>query len=209
MAQNLTYNILIEQIPSYMERRDTAFLSEIPTFITLAENRLATDMKQQGFQSVVTGNLPLDVSMAKPAFWRETISFSYKDGDGVEHPILLRSLEYVKSYWPNPTLRDAPRFYADYNFQNFRFAPTPDDEYEFELVYYARLQPLDADNQENWLTLNAPQALLYACLIEANLWAKNADKVAAWTAQYDNARGGLLSENQERMADRTTVVTRG
>ncbi len=207
--QNLTYNQLTELIPSYMERQDEAFIAQIPTFVCLGENRLATDMKQQGFQSVVTGNLPLVPSMAKPSFWRETISFTYIDASGAWQPIYLRSLEYIKNYWPNSSSTDLPRFYGDYNIANFIFGPTPDAAYEFELVYYARLQPLDEEHQSNWMTLNAPQALLYACLLESALWARNAQRAQTWQAQYENARGGFITENQERLADRTTVVTRG
>ena len=79
---NFTYNQLQDLVPQYAERTDDAFSAQIPTFIALAENRLATDMKQQGFQSVVSGNLPLTASLAKPSFWKETISFYYTDADG-------------------------------------------------------------------------------------------------------------------------------
>ena len=89
--QNFTYAQLLALIPSYLERKDTAMLDQLPTFISLAENRLAADLKQQGFQSVVKGTLPLTVSVPKPAFWRETISFSYTDANNTPQPILLRN----------------------------------------------------------------------------------------------------------------------
>lgn len=208
MAQNFSYNELLALVPSYAERQDPAFLAQVPTFIALAENRVATDMKQQGFQSVVEGKLPVTNSMAKPAFWRETISFTYTDAAGRVQPLNLRALEFVKQFWPQAATQAPPRYYADYNVANFMIAPTPDAAYNFELVYYARLQPLSPDNQTNWLTLNAPQALLYATLLEAALWTKSADKAASWQAQYEGARGPLLMENQERLADRNVVVSR-
>jgi len=205
MTQNLTYAQLLVQIPSYAVRNDAAFLAQLPTFIMLAENRLATDMKQQGFESVVTGTLPMTPNMAKPAWWRETISFGYKV-DGVMQPLALRSLEYIKNYWPAPGQKGPPRFYADYNVSNFYLAATPDFQYEFELVYYARLEPLDEEHQENWMTLNAPQALLFATMLEASLWTKNEAEIAKWSAQYQNASGGQLKEDAERVVDRNTVV---
>lgn len=213
--QNLTYNQLLTLLPNYLQRPDQAFIDQIPTFISLAENRLATDMKQQGFQTVVTGVLPLVPSMPKPAFWRETISFTIKAPNTEVPPVVqakplyLRPLEYLNNYWPDQTAQDVPRFYADYNVSNFKFAPTPDAAYPFELVYYARLQPLDENNQTNWMTLNVPQALLYACLLEAAIWIKNVTTLANMQAQYDNAKNGILQENQERLGDRNESVTRG
>jgi len=209
-AAVLTFDTLIAQLPSYLERNDAATASQIPWFIMLAENRIATDMKQQGFQSVVKGSMVAGTpTMAKPAFWRETISFNYKDPVKGWLPLRLRSLEYLKNFWPLASATNPPRFYADYNFTNFLLAATPDASYEFELNYYARLQPLDSNNQVNWLTINAPQVLLYATVLEAQIWLKNAAKVQEWTGHYNEAKGGMLTETAERLGDRNEVVSRG
>lgn len=206
--QDFTFTQLQLLIPQYAERFDAAFAVQIPTFISLAENRIATEMKQQGFQSVVSGTLPLSNSMAKPSFWKETISFSYTDTAGSVHQLRLRPLEYLRNHWPNPTLTDTPRFYADYNATHFLFAPTPSDALNFELVYYARLQPLSASNDSNWMTLNTPQALFAACMVEACRFIKNTGRQQVWEDAYQSASAGLKAENTERTADRTTVVTR-
>jgi len=206
--QNFTYPQLLVLVPQYAERTDTAFADQVPTFISLAENRLATEMKQQGFQSVVSGALPLAPSMAKPSYWKETISFNFTNAAGERVPLFLRPLEYLRNYWPNESLTDTPKFYADYNASNFIFAPTPAAAFEFELVYYARLQPLSAENESNWLTLNAPQALFAACMVEACRFAKNASRQATWEDMYQSSAGALKNENSERQADRTTVFTR-
>ena len=205
--QNFTYTELQALVPQYAERTDTAFADQIPTFIALAENRLATDMKQQGFQAVVSGTLPLTSSLPKPSFWKETISFYYTDAAGERKPLLLRPLEYVRNYWPNTALQDEPKFYADYNATNFLLGPTPVAAYEFELVYYARLQPLSDSNTSNWLTLNAPQALFAAIMVEACRYIKS-PRQPVWEEMYQSSSGGLKQENSERQADRTTVFTR-
>lgn len=208
--QNLTFSRLVNQLTDYGERTDEAYVNEIPVFIMLAENRLATEMKQQGFQAVVNGKFDQTVSQPKPSFWRETISFSYLNADNEIVPLYLRSLEYCKAYWPRSALTTSgPMYYADYNSTHFYVAGTPAGKYPFELVYYARLEPLSAEHQENWMTLNAPQALLYACLLEAALWKKNMQDVQTYKGEFGEAMGGLLNENKERLADRGTVVERG
>lgn len=209
MAASLTYTTLIAEIPSYLERQDAPFIAQLPTFIMLAENRIAADLKQQGFQAVVKGNFTLgNPVMQKPAFWRETISLTYKDPVYGWQPVKLRTLDYIKNFWPMAASVNPPRYYADYNAANFYIGPSPDQAYQFELAYYARLQPLDASNQTNWLTLNAPQALLYACLVEAYQWAKNTAKAQEWEAAYKERRDALIQENQERLTDKGEVVTR-
>lgn len=205
MSENLTYDKLQEQMRSYAVRKDEAFLTEIPTLIVLAENRLATDMKQEGFQTVVSGNLPMTSEMQKPVWWRQTISFTYV-ADGVVQPITLRSLEYCKNYWPAPVQKGSPRFYADYNINYFYLAATPDFQYPFELVYFARLEPLTEEHQENWLTLNAPDALLASCMYQASLWCRNDKEIAKWQGQYGETTGGRVTEDKERVVDRNTLV---
>lgn len=208
MSQNFTYNFLVQQLISYNERADAAYTAQIPNFIALAENRIATEMKQQGFQAVVDGAFTLSNVQPKPSFWRETISFGYVSS-GVFQQLYLRSLEYCRAYWPNTSVAGIPKYYADYNINNFYLAGTPASAYSFELVYYARLDPLTLDHQENWMTLNTPQALLYACLLEAALWRKNTADIQKWKGEYGEAIGGILKENVERLADRGMVVERG
>lgn len=208
--ENFTYSQLVEMIPSYMERPDAALSARIPTFIALAERRIATELKQQGFQAVVTGTLPTTSVMSKPTFWKSTISFNYTTAAGKREQIKLRSLEYVRNYWPDPALTGSPRFYADYNATHFLLGPTPpvSPALTFELVYYAMLEPLTDTNDSNWMTLNIPQVLFSACMVEACRFAKSA-KQAVWEDMYQGSVGSLKQETAERTTDRNVVVTRG
>lgn len=208
-SQNIDYTRLLELIPSYFERTDTAFEEYLPTAITLAENRVATDCKQQGFRSVVTGTLPGDGVLAKPAWWRETIGFHYTDASGQTVFLKLRDYQYLRSLYPDAAATGETRFYADYDFEHFFIAPPPSDAgLEFELTYFARLDPLSESNTSNWLTINAPQILLYACCLEAAMFVKNQEAIARWTMAYTDAKSSIQGENQERLADGAEVVSR-
>ena len=205
MSQNYTFNELLRLIPQYAQRNDPLFLESVPNFIALAENKLATEMKQQGFQAVVNGNFPAGNVMQKPAFWRETISFEYLV-NGEWQSIYLRSLEWCKQYWPIQANTGLPKYYADYNISHFYIAPTPPSPFQFQLVYFARLQPLTEENQTNWMTLNAPQALFAACMYQASLFKKNGTDIAMWDNEYKTALGSLLNENRDRWAERDSLV---
>ena len=46
-------------------------------------------------------------------------------------------------------------------------APTPDANYVFRIYYNKMPDTLESGNQTNYISLNFPQGLLYACLVEA------------------------------------------
>lgn len=205
---NMNYASLNSDVKSYLERYDDTRLNEqLPRLIMMAENRIATDAKILGYQKVVTGTLtqanPVQV---KPAYWRTTVSFNFTDA-GERKQLLLRTYEYCRNYWPDPTEVGEPRYFADYNFDNFFIAATPDIAYPFELVYMARQDPLSSANNTNWLTANAPQLLLFACLYEAEIWLKNVQTKAARKEDYESALAGFQSENGSRAVDRGIVLS--
>lgn len=205
MAEAMTYTSLVTDLESYLERTDANAVAQIPRFIMLAENTLATELKILGFQGVVTGVFPTtQPTIPKPAYWRDNISFNYTDADGNRVELLPRSYEYCRNFWPNPSLQGNPRFYSDYNFDNFLIVPTPVSALNFELLYHARIQPLDGTNSTNWLTANAPQLLLSASMVEACTWTKNNTELAKWQAKYDRQLAAFNAEDRNRMEDRTT-----
>jgi hypothetical protein len=206
MAEVMTYDSLVSDIESYLERTDADTVAQIPRFIMLAENTLATELKILGFQIPVIGSFAINQpTISKPAYWKDTISFNYTDASGNRVEILPRSYEYCRNYWPNSNSSGSPRFYADYNFDNFLIVPTPSAAFNFELVYHARLQPLDSSHQTNWLTMNAPQLLLAASMVEAFTWTKNDDGLGKWQPKYDRALAAFNAEGENRIDDRTTV----
>jgi hypothetical protein len=209
MTAVLTYSSLLSTVRTYLERPNDAQLdTQIPMFVTLAENRIAVDLKLLGTQQVVIGAFTLgDPVVEKPAYWRDTVSLNFVNSASERVALKLRTYEFCRAFWPVEATRAAPRYYAEYDYGHLIVAPTPDIAYAIELLYHARLEPLDGANEENWLTFNVPQMMLYATMLEAHLWLKNDEKVALWQGQYDSAKQGLLGESAKRKTDRTTVVT--
>jgi len=205
-ASVMTYDSLVENIQSYLERTDAATLDKIPLFIMLAEQVIAAEIKFLGNLTVnastmTTGQNVID----KPARWHKTVSMNVTV-DGERQPVLLRKYEYLREYWPNPTSTDVPKFYCDYDYTHWMVAPTPAQDYVFEVLYYERVQPLDSSNQTNWFTIYAPQALLYGSLLQAMPFLKNDDRVPMWQAQYTAIMQTLMTEDKLRIADRQAIA---
>jgi hypothetical protein len=202
----MTYDSLNSIVLQYLERSDQATINAIPTFITLAEFEIAQEIKTLGQLQVVestmlTGN-PV---IAKPARWRKTVSMNITDSSGVRTPVLLRKYEYLTNYSANNTVTGLPLYYADTDWDHWYVAPTPDQAYSFEVLYYERLSPLSSTNQTNWLTQNAPTAMLYGTLLQAMPFLKN-DQRQIFQQKYTEAIQSLKTEDIARVGDRQTIA---
>jgi hypothetical protein len=205
-AAVMTYDSLVADVATYLERTDTATLEKIPTFVMLAEQIIASQIKFLGNLTVQASQMTADDPVInKPARWRKTVSMNITVA-GKRQPVLLRRYEYLREYWPNPINTDVPKFYTDYDFTHWLVAPTPDVAYNFEVLYYERVQPLDSSNQTNWFTQYAPQALLYGSLLQAMPFLKNDSRVQLWQAMYKQAMDVLTAEDKLRVADRQAIA---
>lgn len=206
MATSLTFSTLMTDLKRYTQRgsatADATVIAEFPRIINRAEISLARRFKVQGFQNTVTGTLPTNGVLAKPADWLDTISIGY----GASYtPLLPRSYEYCRMYWPDPTEKDAPEFYADYDEEHWFFAPIPDQAYDAEFLYHATPVLLDTSNEENWLTEKVPDLLLYECLIHAGPFVGwNAAKTADFTKLRDDAANSVNVQDLLKVIDRST-----
>jgi hypothetical protein len=206
VAAVMTYDSLVDDISTYLERDDTATLIKIPQFIMLAEQIIAADLKFLGNLTVAESTMVQgEATIAKPARWRKTVSMNVTVGQE-RFPVLLRKYEYLREYWPKPAEEDVPKFYCDYDYENWLVAPTPAEAYSFEVLYYQRVQPLDSSNQTNWFTQYAPQAMLYGSLLQAMPFLKNDERMPMWQGNYDHIIEVLKTEDVTRVADRQAIV---
>ena len=68
MTAAMTYDSLVQDLKDYCERTDEPFVNQIPRFIMMAENRIASETKPLGFLRTVTGDLNGNV-LVKPTRW--------------------------------------------------------------------------------------------------------------------------------------------
>ena len=200
-AASLTYDSLLDDLSNYAERTDEPFMAQRARFVMMAENRIAAQVRGLGYVRYVNGTMTqANAQMNKPARWRETISMSITTSTGKKY-LKERGYEYCRKYWPDSSVTAEPTFYANYDYEHFLVAATPDSAYEFELAYYERPEPLTDTNQTNWTTQYAPQLLLYACLLEAQPFLKMPERIAEFKGLYDEAAAMLASEAQRRASD--------
>jgi hypothetical protein len=197
----MTYDSLVLNVQQYMERNDPDFIAQIPNLIALAESSIAAELKTYMQLIVVETNLAQNQTVLnKPARWRKTVSMKVNGT-----PMLLRSQDYVAQYLSESD-NAKPLYYADYDYSNWNFAPLPDQNYPVEIIYYAEIQPLDQQNQQNLWTAIAPQAMLYGTLLQAQGYLKALDKLQMWKGYYTDALAALKKEDSSRRIDRNVTV---
>lgn len=200
----LTYDSLVSTIEQYLERNDAAVVQQIPVFITLAEFEIAQQIKTLGQIEVAQGVMSVgNPIVQKPARWRKTVSMSVTSG-GEKTPVFLRKYEYLTNYnaeSPN----GLPLYYGDYNYDNWFVSPIPDQAYTFEVLVYQRLLPLSSATQTNWITNNAPNAILFGALLQAVIYLKD-DARQIFQQKYDMAMQALKAEDLTRVGDRSAIA---
>ena len=197
----MTYDELVDAIRNYTEIDSNVLTTAIVnTFITMAENRILRDIdldafKKESYANMTTGNrfLPAPSDFLSQRYMMITNS----DGDQVN--LDLRDQSFMKEYWPDPTETGTPKYYSVWDDGNFYIAPTPDDTYRVQLGYIYRPTQLSSSNTETWVSKNAPEALLYACLIQAYSYTKGPLEMLQYYEQsYMQAVQGLGLEQQGR-----------
>ena len=201
----MTYDSLTSTVLQYLERNDAAVVNAIPTFISLAEFEIAQEIKTLGQLQIVESTMTAsNAILQKPARWRKTVSMSVTVA-GKKQPVYLRKYEYLKNYWPDADQTDVPLYYADTDWEHWYIAPTPNLAYAFEVLYYERIAPLSSANQTNWLTQNAPNAMLFGTLLQAMQFLKN-DQRVIFQQKYTESLQSLKSEDVARVGDRQAVA---
>lgn len=213
MPAATTYNTLLDDMRAYLERgatfaTDPTVYDQLPRLINLAERRLGRELKIQGTVMAVTGTLTAGTAVyPKPNRWRETVSMNCSTtvGGNTRREVYPRSYEYCRAYWPDDSQTGNPRFYADYDYSNWLIVPTPSAALSFEVLFYEQPPYLDDTTQTNWWTEYSPNALLYAALLEAAPFLKNAEAIQIWEGFYNRAIASLNGEDMRQIVDRGII----
>ena len=211
---SFTYAELKTAIQNYTENTETTFVNSLDIFIKNAEERILKIAQLEVFRKNQGGSLTAgNEYLALPNDYLAPFSLSFTNGSSKEF-VLFKDVNFVQSVNPNNSTTGAPRYYAQFDIDNFILGPTPDAAYSVELHYFYRPLSLTAsgDNGTTWLSTNASVALLYGSLIEAYTFMKGeADLVQNYTQRFTEAMSRVknFGESQEVTdAYRTGLILR-
>ena len=211
---SFTYAQLKTAIQDYTENTETTFVNSLDIFIKNTEERILKIAQLEVFRKNQSGSMAANNQyLALPSDYLAPYSLSFTSGSNKEF-VLFKDVNFVQSFNPNNSTTGAPRYYAQFDIDNFILGPTPDAAYEVELHYFYRPASLTAGAEDGttWLSTNASVSMLYGSLIEAYTFMKGeADLVQNYTQRFTEALSRVknFGESQEVTdAYRTGLILR-
>ena len=181
-----TFTELKDAVADWLDRSDLT--ARIPDFITLAEARLNRDLRIRPMEV----RSSMETTSGQRYFNLPGGYLQMRNMQMNTNPIT--PLEYItpemldRLYGSDTTGK--PRAYTLIG-DEIQLAPIPDSDYTVEMAFYEKFTPLGDGTSgtvtNNWLTLNAPDVLLYGSLLEAEPFIKNDERIGLWLNAYNSA----------------------
>lgn len=169
-----TFTTLKQAIQDFTENSETTFVNNLSIFIENAEERILKAVELDLFRKNVSATTTSSNKyLAVPVDYLASFSLAVTDSNGDSQFLLQKDVNFVQEYWPDPTETAFPKYYANFDVNNFILGPTPDAAYSAELHYFYRPESLTtASSGTTWLSENAPNSMLYGSLVEAYIFMK-------------------------------------
>ena len=192
---------LITQIRNYTEV-DSSVLSDsvIENIVLNAEYRIFRDVPSDAYRASTTGNLVTNqdyVNVPAGALFIRGVqvydSTSVTTGSNIW--LEKRDATFLEEYVSANTSTGKPKYYAmkggatsntSTTSGAILLAPVPDSTYEYQIHYNRIPDKLEAtDNETSFISMNFPNGLLYAALVEAYSYLKGPmDMLQLYEAKY-------------------------
>lgn len=193
-----TYAELQTSISNYLKGRND-LTSQIQDFITLAELRLARELRVPEMISSTTLTASASVALPSDFLEAELVELQTNPTRSLESMTPRQAArEYVTSTTGRPvayTIKGG----------NLILHPSPDDSYDVELDYYARPISLADDQATNALFPAYADLYLYAALLESAPYLFDDERIPVWTLALSNGIEAANTEAREKRAKSARV----
>jgi hypothetical protein len=203
------------EIQTYTSNYESTFVSDIPTFVTVAEERVYVEVPQlPASRKNQLGNLSSgNKYLTLPPDWLSTFELAIIDpATSAQYYLIDKDTSYIREVYPLTSYQATPLYYAQYDYQTLILGPTPDQNYLTELHYKAYPVSITVNaGVGNWLANNFAEVLLWGALREAYIYMKGEpDIIKGYEDKYAEAVMGLkkLVAGQSRREPRFTGQTK-
>lgn len=196
----MNYTELSQAIQDYTENDETSFVSNIPTFVKQAEERIKRAVIIPELRkNVTTSFVSSDKYLNTPSDFLAVFSIAVVNGSGDYEFLLPKDVNFIREAYTSASTEGLPQYYALFDYDFFIFGPTPDSAYTVELHYYYDT-PSIVESGTSWYGDNAETALLYGSLIEAYTYMKGEpDLIQLYTQRYEEAMQHLYALGEGKL----------
>jgi hypothetical protein len=190
----MNYASLVTLVQQYCESTESSFVANIPTFVTLAEERIYNAVQIPAIRRNQIGTLSINNKyLTLPSDWLATFSLAVINPTTNAQEFLLdKDVNFIRQSYPDPDDTGLPKYYAIFDDNTFILGPTPDFNYQVEMHYYY-YPPSIVTAGTSWVGDNYENVLLYGTLREAYTYLKGEqDMMAYYEQKYQEAVQQLM-----------------
>jgi len=191
-----TYATLKTAIQDYMDNDETTFANNLDNFIKNTEEDILKNVELNYYKKNVTGTATSGSQyLGTPSDFLAPFSLAVISSS-VYYYLLLKHPSFMRDYTPNASTTGQPKYYGEFDNDTFILAPTPDDNYTFELHYFYRPTSLTAGASDGttYLSNNMPNVMLAGSLLQAAVFMKlDAAEIGTYKQNYDKEMMQLKS----------------
>ena len=133
-----TFTTLRNAVEEYTQNDEATFVSNIGLFVRMAEERILKSVELTVFQKNASGSMTSgNQFLAVPSDFISPLSLSITNSSSLEY-LLFKDSDFVQTYTPNSATTGIPKYYGQFDVNNFIIGPTPNAGFTTTLSYFYR-----------------------------------------------------------------------
>ena len=200
MSTITNYTTLQSTIADYLNRADLN--SQIQTFIQMAEADMNTRLRTR--EMIVRAEATSSAEYVQlPADWLEAINLHIVDG---KQPLRFVTLDEADRIIKEQIYTQV----AAFSLMNgaIELVPPPGDDVDIEMIYYAKIPTLSAQQTTNWLLTKAPDVYLYGSLLHAQPFLMDDQRMPVFATLYNSRIEALNEESMKSTHSGSPLIAR-
>jgi len=205
----MRYHEIVNAAINYSDRRDDdgEILDNITTMLRFVESRVnkLINVQQQTRRAVMVTEegdeyygLPFDFAGLRDIEIRTTLDSTDRS-----------TPEYLNPEQMNNHVASGSTKYAYTIIDGQIQLNPPTDNCVLEIVYYAKLLPLDAVSiQENWLSITAPDIYVFGLLVEISGFTRDAESGQIWDGRFLQEIQNMADHDQDSRWSGTSLFVK-
>lgn len=186
-----TYTTLKAALQAWPVHSSNLYLANLDSIIGLGERRLWGDLNIEEYDKTDKTSIQMVIgtrTFLKPPDTIQVRTLGFYSTSGFNF-LEKRSSDWCQMFSPDPTVHSVPQYYHELASDTLEVVPTPDQNYQVFFRYIGALPESltsSSPSSTTWLSRAGPDALLAACLAEAEHFIKADDRYTDYINKYNN-----------------------